>query len=1124
MGSVWDVLTTYLEDSAKLNVPLQFILLTNHGAISLFTIAKEFTQNDNRIYAFYTDYNNHDKIDHQTLTALEIAISWVAVSVGDLSSSMTAHQNARIFELYHVISTFLARTMGETIDHAAYDRLVREYNRYFVDGMSTAQKDELRVQMKELREIRTYMDTLAPFGEVRFRFDVSEKHIRLPSESLAPLDMFDSIAVTRYVPYSVFNGDVGRMFKYYNHPDSHPALVPPLSWVHETSSNKTTTQNSIVSKVFSRSQITPENASSKAAYYDIVHQFGSREFVLSYAPRNAAPLSVLYDRIRDAFPTMLFGSEKVRMMSGTFIVRGLLIDKPILADAVFTDPILRKLVSLNESQRPFDLKERTTLHIMVPPFLDVSVTFNSITANQNEVIKSSQDTNVRLEKGERYLRVHLSGLPGEDYVSWTQDIVLRILGLYDSRYSSISSQYASVFPRNTYEAIRDIHDTQSLANVGKPTKLETLQLVDPNLFIPSYASKIQSTSQPTYIEPDRVQYYLNKKVQVVRFPAHIVNSERQINNPSGTYNYYISTAPNKPYLGLIENDLENCVDYPYILASYKEKTLSVNPTTWDIDILIERKGKKKGGAKGYILDVNKVLQPERLGEIKTRIAMLLSEDYKRLGMPASTSSFLHCLFYAIHHRYATEDEITAERMRMSDTVLPEVCKQERYDATTTEITSDIRDVTNYVLDPYSDYRMLEEYYNVTIYTFASHPETGEPVLEVPRNKHFHARRYDISPRKLVFVYKHAINPSKAGCMRSDIPIHCELLIVPPYNSKGVGTTVFSKPALKEKMQNLMRYSSSVTRFAMQEFPSKEVVRTDDVNEVQGTIPPNPVRQTIDANGRTMRLEYADGTVHVLDRAIPPLNIPAEPDVVPPIHTQSPRKVAAVIKSYVQTLFVLSKESKQEFIRRIKVVEGTEYDISDVDRLYPYFGSFRRALKYFSRAFPALFDDEGHIIADSERLAMGISTFVRSLYDMSQHNVVSQFYHEPVDFAMHNRYQVVFMNVADLYRFFGHLHEERRRRAPIDPDHMLHFGTEPYVIRSFGALFMVQPVILGELARALTVVHTWIRYGIDPGFYVHIEEGSTDIEVPVIEDYGAGTVLTTNCVVRFDEQYLAVLAL
>jgi len=1143
----------YLEEAIRIGQPFNLIVWTNDQPPKLVSLFSLVGNKD--IYSLYSEYINQAKFNNEGLTAAEIAIAWATIQSQTTNTANTNEFNSLLLSLYRQVSVFISRVSpSEYIDEIMYDRLIREYISLYKNGASADQNAINVAMLNKLVRDRDYMENTPAYGggEV-FKFDILENGLVLKAHTKEPIDSFNDIVVSKFVPFASLTTatqrhrnerDVKRLFKYYNNIDSVPTLLPPDSWIDDTNID-----NTLSCKIFYRKYMSDSNYNNKAAYSTLIHPLNSNTFSMEYSPRNAASIDEIVRRVSDAFPSVRFTREdNDANISGSFIVRSLLLDKSVLGDVVSVDPILRNFISLNEAQKPLSLKERTALHIIIYPFLHITATFNTVTTTQNEIVRTDKNTNVRLMKGEKYIRVQLSGIPNSTYVQWAQDTILKILTIYNARYDVVVNAYAQVFGAQwtPVAPIGMVNDTMSGVQKNvELTKLEKLQSEDPDMFIPSYASKVQSTSQPKWIPKDKVQYYLSKGVQVVRFPAYITNSDKQVNNLGNKENYYISDTPNKPYLGLIENDIENCVDYPYLLASYKEKSLTVDTKTWNITINVQRTGKKNGGTKGYILDVNKILQPERRGEIKTRIALLLSDRYKRLGMPQSTSSFMHCIYFAKNKAYASEDVIRQERINMIRTVHPEVAAQERYDDRVEDIVSDIMNVDGYVLNPFTDYRLLEEYYNVKIYTFTLDEETDEPILEVPRHKHYHARMYNAGRQNIVFVYKHKINidhgsSGVGSCNEYTIPIHCELLTIPPRTKKGKDYTTFDDANTVKKMEDLMKSFSQVDKIHIDSYPSQDVTTTTNVNVIDYAQSPiagltNLSRQTIDVNGRVSSIDLATGDTLRLNPHLPPLNIPSvyESRNDGPTSALTARKKAAIMKAVIGVLLVLSKETKSQFSDRIVVDASTKYDVMDVPRIFPYFSSLNEALEYFRQHTPSLIPvsstGQWRVVADSDKLAMGMKTFVRSNYATSISNHIADYYHDPSDFTMWTRYQTIFNDESVVRRFFNYIHSEdqlKHNKLHISPQSPLRIGQEPYVITNANKHYLAQSVLAGDKLRALMVARTWTAYKINLGFYAvsTITSDNANIEIPVIESYDDTVLLSGTTVARVGDQYMALLQL
>ena len=165
---------------------------------------------------------------------------------------------------------------------------------------------------------------------------------------------------------------------------------------------------------------------------------------------------------------------------------------------------------------------------------------------------------------------------------------------------------------------------------------------------------------------------------------------------------------------------------------------------------------------------------------------LNNENFIRIYIPKSPSSFLHCVLksinreeYNILNDEEKEKYVEEERLKILKSVNINIFKQECYDLSNDRIIDMISDPEIF-LDPYLFYKGIEEYYNINIFVFNFNKALHEindiyknsenPVIEFPKFKFSHIRIKNLK-RKTVIILKHI------GSADSVLKFpHCELII------------------------------------------------------------------------------------------------------------------------------------------------------------------------------------------------------------------------------------------------------------------------------------------------------------------------------------------------------------
>lgn len=199
---------------------------------------------------------------------------------------------------------------------------------------------------------------------------------------------------------------------------------------------------------------------------------------------------------------------------------------------------------------------------------------------------------------------------------------------------------------------------------------------------------------------------------------------------------------------------------------------------------------------------NKIANEGGRGEVDNLIINLLKNDiddnnYYRIGIPKSKSSFLHAIYKAINNKeYSKSNDkekfIIEKRELITNEIDLNVCKQELYNLTLEEIENDFKN-PEVLLDPSLFYRAIEEYFNINIIVLGNNNIKSNDYIyvEIPKFKlmHIRTKRFD---RDFVIIYKNN-NDSKS---------HYEFI-----KGDDMSSGLFKSNDIKEKLFGLIKYSS-----------------------------------------------------------------------------------------------------------------------------------------------------------------------------------------------------------------------------------------------------------------------------------------------------------------------------
>ena len=339
----------------------------------------------------------------------------------------------------------------------------------------------------------------------------------------------------------------------------------------------------------------------------------------------------------------------------------------------------------------------------------------------------------------------------------------------------------------------------------------------------------------------------------------------------------VADDPEHPYLGLDPNPYDTKDIYPYVPKTYTSGgKLEIDKNHFVKKILYQ----KRTTASSNILSSDIIISPDGLGTVSSKIKdLLLIDDLYRIGMVMSKSSLLHCIIYTMkadeyldldideREKYVLKErKKIAKRLEKEEDLFPEVSKQELYDYYPEDIIEMIRDPEVF-LDPALYYRILEEYYDINIFTFTNSKYKDEPFLELPKHKYFHDRSLVNNNRPVIVIYKH----SKIILSRQPYP-QCELVIEDVGRERNL---FFTDPQIIKNFNTVIEQMTKVKVFDMEKKEYSESYdnkfRYEEFSKIKGLVYNS---QMIDTYGKTrcINVTYKDENYSIFGSLSYPLNI------------------------------------------------------------------------------------------------------------------------------------------------------------------------------------------------------------------------------------------------------------
>lgn len=461
-----------------------------------------------------------------------------------------------------------------------------------------------------------------------------------------------------------------------------------------------------------------------------------------------------------------------------------------------------------------------------------SISIRSVIADQNETytLLDSEDGKPKIytvKPQESYLAMTISRASNHEIIQEFLRIFRYLLGAYQATRGPADRLYSSLFPSLVQrpEPISPIR-SKSLQGIesGEESEIEESEIEEgteieiekkrldqlssdaPQIFknISNYGTKCQSRAQPFVLPDEEVPEWTSQTFsykgqtynrQALPFPPRVTTGAQQLPEQ-----YFACDSPEYPFPGIRavprkKGDPET--ELPYVPCCYQADQMDPNNTKSDYNAYYQNYEKPSSRATSKltsrILGKRAILPAYRLGYIPFDLANVLKKylpdtEWKdenrhmaRMGViTSSPSSFLHCVCEAVsdpdYIKLPSEKEGSDARERyvrilrknLAKRVPLHVVRQELWDLSDQEILDRLND-PEFFLDPSLFYRLIEEYFNINVYTFGF-VDDAITRIEIPRHKVFHSTVYR-PERPTILIMKH-----RGTVRETKIIPQCELIV------------------------------------------------------------------------------------------------------------------------------------------------------------------------------------------------------------------------------------------------------------------------------------------------------------------------------------------------------------
>lgn len=794
----------------------------------------------------------------------------------------------------------------------------RDKERKKIENAISQNKKKVELYERDLRNVTE---------EVVFtEFEVAEREVKLQLNVSEPiihtnLQLFDVLVATDDVPFISYN----NYFKMVN----DVLFVPnALDWVNEPSGgflnvyvNTSETLNPSYTKVFLLVE-------DEKVYV---------QFTLASKDENADKR--FNDRIKAIFSNVNFDfiESTIVSVSGQFFIPNNSYNKYILADMTLNNPLFASEFVISDTDG--------TVSNFVRLISKSNHKTSATLYNETRGAVSRELPKDLFPVGSSYIRIKLSN--SKDYIA-DQKKVATFLSLYNAGKDEIIEEYKTYIPNFT------VVYTEKQKQKKKPP---TLIDIDPDMFLPNDYNR-RCDNPPSIVtdeslitetvDKDGNKIYKLGDLQVIKYP-----SEKG-------YWFVCDQDKKNKYVSLMENHGKNYTKYKYIPCCRKYDQISLPGSELRQYYYNDEPPVRREEETTTLVKSNRHVPPGRFGVLPENsdfasFLQFLMPNKKlfRYGVARSPQSLIYCI----------ETAVKANKRKLLSANIPNYffncCKQELHEKTDKEIRDLIFNPNNYV-DPRFFYRVLEVYYNCTIFTFSRVGDTEEMAIPKFVNFYLHFK----ANKPVVIIYEHTgTHQTQYQYPQCEIVCFSDTADVTDINNFEFS---FTDKSVVSKIKNL--FNSMVLSVETNNF----------IDPVDIILPFKVESQYIDNYGKTRVLSVnVDGElVYLFTTPIPPLAIPtlAYDNITPCKLT--PSKLASFLQTELKQLI-----SGSDVVELSGQLGNVEFVINMASGFKPALSLVRAPLPNSAFNYPLLNESYLQTYNNNKRIARILGTLATLLFKM-----------------------------------------------------------------------------------------------------------------------------------------------
>jgi len=768
------------------------------------------------------------------------------------------------------------------------------------------------------------------------------------------IDLFNFAIPSYDVPFIQYNPfennldedilmNVGNNYKIYKGESYNPV---PLDIVIQ-SKTETKNKNTLYLTVWIGKQY---NKFTRECYVPVEYDLLNNKLTFSIPLKEEDTASLILTRIKSSLSLEINESNiHDESIGAEFIIYNMKIDYTLFSSVVLNTEVFKTFLYVDERSKPEALKKvhrikyKTFIkNILKDDLLKSSawITTHNQETSTIEVLPlqtKNVDDNIRLEAGSNYLKIDILKAMNKNIISEIYSILPRLISIYNKNISEYKNQISNYLNSNIFLEKEDKKKgIQENKTSGK--NIFNLRQLAKGLIEGGYAESCQCPRQPLIIKQDEIPEW---SMKTFIYKGAVQSRTVMPFPPNDPKWWFVCIKKDHPFPGIRVNLGSNAATYPFVPCCFKKPQITAFSGSL-YDEIYNRNPRKKTNKKQVVLSSEKLLGSKRLGELPGIVNQVLSRYvetegiiFYRNGVPTSASSLLHCIFEALQYQkylnnvdkdanitpktdLEKEDFVINFRRNLLKVQLPniDVSKQELYDFNNNEI-QELLVNTNVFLDPALYVRIIEELFNINIYVFTT-PKNNEgsfAMVEMPRHKLFHTRRFNPA-RQTILIFKYWED--------SHIP-QCELIVSYDKQEHNIIERIFQNE-MSNIIHDIIIKTTNTLTWSIDPNNINVTTRKNLYNSINSYEILNKsgkiIGQFIDGYGKCRGFQFSPSDIYIgnLTVMIPP----AQPENVPTL-------TELTVLSNVDSVFkVFGNNPTFVSMNEDKLINGLWYKILDLD--------------------------------------------------------------------------------------------------------------------------------------------------------------------------------------------------